>query len=142
MPVDATPSQTLAADLVDHIEELLLKSESAGQPMELDPQRSRLFELFVMADAAGFLVEDAQHDLSSDGIARTLASRWDLASAVGPAFTQPSKLPPAQFARMRLLWSFMRLWMEWTYAWKRWEEFHESAHTTLNTESQRSSNSA
>ena len=29
-----------------------------------------------------------------------------------------------QLAKVRLLWSFMRMWMEWTYAWKRWDEFH------------------
>ena len=26
----------------------------------------------------------------------------------------------------RLLWSVMRMWMEWDYAWERWEEFHRS----------------
>ena len=26
---------------------------------------------------------------------------------------------------MRLLWSVMRMWMEWTYAWQRWAEFHQ-----------------
>ena len=29
-----------------------------------------------------------------------------------------------QLAQMRSLWSVMRMWMEWTYAWDRWVEFH------------------
>jgi hypothetical protein len=35
-----------------------------------------------------------------------------------------SKIPPAQLGKLRALWSVLRLWMEWDYAWKRWEEFH------------------
>ena len=37
-------------------------------------------------------------------------------------------LPAAdQLAKMRLLWSVMRMWMEWDYAWERWDEFHKGA---------------
>jgi hypothetical protein len=129
-----TPGAALAHDLVDRVEQLLLAAERAGQPIEIDPHRQGLFELFVLADAGGFLEEDAPHDLSCDGIARDLAARWDLAKGIGakgigakgggPSLPLPQSLPPAQLARLRLLWSFMRMWMEWTYAWKRWEEFH------------------
>jgi hypothetical protein len=35
-----------------------------------------------------------------------------------------ARLPPEQLAQMRALWSFLRMWMEWTYAWQRWREFH------------------
>jgi hypothetical protein len=123
--------QSLANDIVNQIEQLLLEADRAHAAVEVDPYRGRLFELFVMADAAGFLADDSDHDLSCDAVGRELAQRWELGRGVGPKFTQPSQLPPAQLAKMRLLWSFMRLWMEWSYAWQRWEEFHpspESAH--------------
>jgi hypothetical protein len=55
----------LAHNILDRVETLLLEAEEALKPLELDPYRSRLFELFVMADAAGFLDEDAAPDLAS-----------------------------------------------------------------------------
>ena len=123
-----TPGASLARELVDQIEELLLSAEKAGQPLEVDPQRKRLFELFVMADATGFLEEEAEQDLTCDGIGRDLAARWNLSKGIGPGnLSILGSLPPAQMARLRLLWSFMRMWMEWTYAWKRWGEFHSAA---------------
>jgi hypothetical protein len=128
---NSTPGAALARDLIDQIEELLLATEQAGQPVEIDPHRSRLFELFAMAEATGFLEPGEEQDLSCDGIGRELSARWDLAKAVGPSgLSQPGALPSRQLAKVRLLWSFMRMWMEWTYAWKRWGEFHQSARTT------------
>lgn len=118
---------SLAANIIDRIEELLIHTEQAGEAIEIDPHRGRLFELFVMAEAAGFVADDSEPDLSSDGVARELARRWDLAKTVGSGISQPSKLPPPHLSKMRLMWSFMRMWMEWTYAWKRWGEFHEPA---------------
>ncbi|HLJ10214.1 MAG TPA: hypothetical protein VKU82_03445 [Planctomycetaceae bacterium] len=123
----SSPAADLARDIVDRIDEVLNDSSTSGQPIELQPHRGRLFELFVMADAAGFLEEGADHDLSCDGIARELAARWNLAENLGGQIAQPSALPPEQLRRLRLLWSFMRMWMEWTYAWQRWEEFHKPA---------------
>lgn len=123
-----TPGAALAHDLIDQVEELLLATEQAGQPIEIDPHRSRLFELFVMADASGYLEPGEQQDLSCDGIGRELSARWEIAKALGSGgLAQAGSLPPKQLARVRLLWSFMRMWMEWTYAWKRWGEFHRSA---------------
>jgi hypothetical protein len=29
--------------------------------------------------------------------------------------------------RLKLLSSFIRMWMEWTYAWQRWHEFHDES---------------
>lgn len=127
MPQTPTVGEALANDIVDRVEDLLLEAEQAGEPVEIDPHRGRLFELFVMADAAGFLLDDSEQDLSSEGIARQLALRWDLAAALTHGLSQPSKLPPTQFAKVRLLWAFMRMWMEWSYAWKRWDEFHQSS---------------
>lgn len=123
-PQNVSPGATLAQDLIDQIEEVLQNATKQGQPIELDPHRARLFELFVMADATGFIEEGSDPDLSCDGVARDLAARWNLARNLGGGLSQPSSLPPDQLSRLRLLWSFMRLWMEWSYAWKRWDEFH------------------
>jgi hypothetical protein len=125
-PSARSPGIALAEDIIDRIEELLLGAQRAGQVLEVDPYRARLFELFVMADATGFLEEGAEGDLSCDGIGRELSARWDLANSVGQGMAQPASLPTAQLAKLRLLWSFMRMWMEWSYAWRRWAEFHES----------------
>ncbi len=119
-----SPGRSIARDLVTHIDDVLQSSSASGQPLELDPHRAQLFELFVMAEATGFLEEGAEVDLSCDGIARDLAARWDLAGNIGGQLSQPSSLPPEHLRRLRLIWSFMRMWMEWTYAWQRWEEFH------------------
>jgi len=121
---NTSPGATLARDLIDQIEEVLNDSAVKTQPIELDPYRARLFELFVMAEATGFVEEGSQPDLSCDGVARDLAARWNLARNLGGGLSQPSALPPEQLSRLRLLWSFMRMWMEWSYAWKRWDEFH------------------
>jgi hypothetical protein len=126
MPETCSPGAALAEDIVDRVEELLLAVEQAGTPLEVDPQRARLFELFVMADATGFLEDGSEPDLSCDGIGRELASRWDMAKHMGGGLNQADRLPPKQLTRLRLLWSFMRMWMEWTYAWSRWNEFHQS----------------
>ncbi|MBI3861965.1 MAG: hypothetical protein HY290_08710 [Planctomycetia bacterium] len=122
-----SPGATLVRDLVDQISDVLQASHEQHQPIELDPHRARLFELFVMAEATGFLEEGGQFDLSCDGVARELAARWNLASSLGGGISQPSSLPPEQLGRLRILWSFMRMWMEWTYAWQRWPEFHQPA---------------
>ena len=53
-----------------------------------------------------------------------MAVRWNLADPTREAFASQRKLPPEHLARMRLLWSVMRMWMEWSYAWERWPEFH------------------
>ena len=119
-----SPGETLAHDIINRIEELLLQAERAQGHMEVDPYRKQLFELFVMADATGFLEAGAQHDLSCDGVGRVLAQRWNLADGLA-GLSQPTKMPPAQLAKMRVLWAFMRMWMEWTYAWERWHEFHQ-----------------
>src|SRR5262249_7707624 len=121
-----SPGEALARDLIERIDELLQCAKVSGQPIELDPLRSQLFELFLMSEATGFLEEGAAEDLWCDGVARALAERWNLARHLGDGgLAQAASLPPEQLSRLRLLWSFMRMWMEWTYAWKRWEEFHK-----------------
>ena len=119
-----SPGKALAHDLIDRIDDLLQRATASGQPIEIDPHRSQMFELFVMSEATGFLEEGADEDLSCDGVARNLADRWNLAQNLGGGLSQAASLPPEQLSRLRLLWSFMRMWMEWTYAWQRWDEFH------------------
>lgn len=124
----ASPGAALAADIVNRVAELLIQVQQANSALEIDPWRERLFELFVMADATGYLAEGAEHDLSSEAIGRKLALDWDLASAIaGTGLQSAHQLPPDQFHKVRLLWSFMRMWMEWDYAWGRWPEFHRAA---------------
>jgi len=120
-----SPGKALAHDLIDRIDDLLQRATASGQPIEIDPHRSQMFELFVMSEATGFLEEGAAEDLSCDGIARDLADRWNLARNLAGGLSQAASLPPEQLSRLRLLWSFMRMWMEWTYAWQRWDEFHK-----------------
>ena len=116
----------LGESIVDRAEAILEKAEQLAQPIELDPYRAELFELFVTADGAGYLSEDGEVDLSADGLCRQLGERWGLADAARASVERQQKLPPDQLARMRLLWSVLRMWMEWQYAWKRWPEFHEA----------------
>lgn len=117
--------RSLADDIINRVESLLREAEQAGKPLEIEPFRGQLFELFVTADGAGYVEEDAEPDLTADGLCRLLANRWDLADATLESIATQQKLPPDQLAKMRSLWSVMRMWMEWTYAWQRWDEFHQ-----------------
>ncbi len=117
----------LGETIVGRVEAILIDAEQATRPIELDPYRERLFELFVTADAAGYLAEDAEIDLTSDGLCRQLGQRWGLADATRDSMERGEKLPTEHIARMRLLWSVLRMWMEWQYAWDRWSEFHQDA---------------
>lgn len=120
----SSASRELANDIIQRVAKLVSEAEAETKPLELDPYRGQLFELFVMADAAGFVSEEAEIDLTADNLCRELASHWGLASATQNAVESQAKLPPEQLSKMRILWSVLRLWMEWDYAWKRWEEFH------------------
>ena len=53
----------------------------------------------------------------------SLAVKWGLRSAAQSSVRENAPLAPEHMARMRSLWSMMRMWMEWTYSWDRWEEF-------------------
>lgn len=115
---------TLANSILDGVEKLVLESEADTKPMEVDPYRRRLFELFVAADGGGYVDEEAVVDLTADGLCHELSKRWNLADATRDSIQGQTKMSPENLSRMRLLWSVMRLWMEWAYAWERWEEFH------------------
>lgn len=118
---------TLADRILDRIEALILEAEQLTKPLEIDPYRGQLFELFVTANGAGYTKDGAELDLSADGICRQLGTRWGLASAARESVSQQTRIPPEHLSRMRLLWSVMRMWMEWDYAWQRWDEFHNHA---------------
>ena len=124
MSTSVNETATLATLILDRVEELILLAERETKPLEIDPLRSELFELFVTANGAGYTAEDSDPDLSADGLCRALGLRWGLADAAKSAVNSSGRIPPAQLSKMRLLWSVMRMWMEWTYAWNRWAEFH------------------
>ncbi|MCH2200497.1 MAG: hypothetical protein MK102_00895 [Fuerstiella sp.] len=125
----------VAEDILNGVETLLMEARKTTQPLEIEPYRSRLFELFVTADGAQLVRDDRTSsisdevdnpaDLSADGICRTLARRWGLDMAARESTASQSRLEPDQLEQMRLLWSVMRMWMEWAYAWRRWNEFHQ-----------------
>jgi hypothetical protein len=121
-----TGLSALAGDILDRIESLLLDAETTMRPLELDPYRGKLFELFVTAHAAGLMAEGGEADLSADGVSGHLASRWNLAGVAKDSVSRQEKLPQESLGRMRMLWSFLRMWMEWGYAWERWSEFHDA----------------
>jgi hypothetical protein len=129
-------SRSVARDILNSLETLIQEAQSATRPLEVEPYRSRLFEFFVTADGAGLVVDDKdaavgadadESDLSADGLCRSLARRWGLDMAARESAAQQSQMSPEHLERMRLLWSVMRMWMEWSYAWNRWHEFHNSA---------------
>jgi hypothetical protein len=129
IPTSSEPS--LAGSIIEQIERVVLEAEESSRPLEVDPFRGRLFELFVMADAADLTKDPTESgdpkrpDLTADGLCRTLGARWNLADALRESSAHHTRLPAKDLARMRLLWSVMRMWMEWTYAWQRWTEFHQ-----------------
>ena len=133
----STPS--LATHIVNGVERLVLDAIEKTKPLEVDPARSQLFELFVAAEEAGLIADDSKvgvfdgfdeessvTDLSADSLCRLLARRWGLDMAAREAQALQTRLPADQLERMRVLWSMMRMWMEWSYAWRRWDEFHQA----------------
>jgi hypothetical protein len=123
-PESIDTAASLDAEIVRRIEEIAREAERNARPLEVDPYRGQLFELFVTAEGAGFLDDDSPVDLSADGLCRRLATRFGLRDAATASVERNVRLPEPHLSRMRLLWSIMRMWMEWTYAWQRWPEFH------------------
>ena len=102
----------------------MLEASQATRPLELEPSRQQLFELFVESHRAGLVREDLDPNVTADGLCAALSARWGLKDTVQDAMKSQAKLSGDQLAQMRSLWSVMRMWMEWTYAWDRWVEFH------------------
>lgn len=124
MSPTSSPLQAAAEAILDDLAVLILDAEQATKPLELPPFRPQLFEIFARAVATGLVVEDADPDLTSDGVLKALADRFGLASATRESVAQQAKLSPEHLNKLRLLWSLLRMWMEWTYAWQRWPEYH------------------
>jgi hypothetical protein len=118
------PAQ-LADEIVSRVDEILRASIEKNQPLEVDPARERLFELFVTADGAGYLAETGDADLRAESLCRQLATRWGLDSVAQDSVARQERIPVENVSQMRALWAFLRMWMEWTYAWERWREFHD-----------------
>lgn len=118
---------SLIENVIAQVQAIIEEAEENVRPLEMEPYRGRLFELFVVADGAGLLDESAERNLTSDEIARVLADRWDLRDSDAAARLATGNMAGDSLSKMRLLWSFLRMWMEWTYAWQRWSEFHEHA---------------
>jgi len=133
MPTSANDTVDLATRIVDRIDELIRQAEQETKPLELDPVRGQLFELFVTANGAGYTDDESTPDLTADGLCRTLSERWGLADAAKSAVQSNGRMANDQLSKMRLLWSVMRMWMEWNYAWSRWHEFHRDQTDTDNT---------
>lgn len=131
MEAQATPGTvsdvSLASRILDQVDAIVQEAESATKPLELEPFRGRMFELFVTAEGAGCVADDAEQNLTADGLCHLLSERWGLKQAAEQSFAQQANLPSAQLQKMRSLWSVMRMWMEWSYAWSRWSEFHGQA---------------
>ncbi len=123
--IDTSAVPALGIQILGELDRLISAAESSGQPLEVDPTRSRLFELFVTAHGAGYTEEGSDPDLTADGICHALAEQWGLKSAALESTASQSRLSAQHLAKMRSLWSVMRMWMEWTYAWSRWDEFHQ-----------------
>ncbi|TWT57547.1 hypothetical protein KOR42_09080 [Thalassoglobus neptunius] len=124
MSDDSTSKQLIYDRLVNQIDAIISHCEENQKPLEVDPARSQLFDLFVEAEKAGLVQEDADPDLSEHGLCAVLSARWGLQQAAQQSAISQTKLDQTQLTKMRSLWSVMRLWMEWTYAWSRWAEFH------------------
>jgi len=117
------------ASLIEHIasqlQEVVDEAEANTKPLEMDPYRGRLFELFVLADSAGLTDEEVEPNLTSDAVARILAERWGLRQEVSSSAEAAKAISNNGVAKMRLLWSLLRMWMEWCYAWDCWAKFHD-----------------
>jgi hypothetical protein len=119
------------AALIEHVasrlQEVVDEAEANTKPLEMEPYRSRLFELFVLANGAGLTDEKVEPNLTADAVARLLAERSGLRQEVNSSAAVERAISNDGVAKMRLLWSLLRMWMEWCYAWDRWQEFHDEA---------------
>lgn len=103
MVVPTSTEPSLAKSILSQIDLLVREAEETQRPLELDPFRSRLFELFVMADAADLLKEakpgePPENDLTPDSVCRSLAEQWKLADAARESFANKQRLPQEHLA--------------------------------------------
>lgn len=115
-------SESLKQTILTRLQQVISDAEQATRPLEIEPWRGKLFELFVTANGAGMTRDDSPIDLTASGICQELSAQWGLKDIA--TSDQGATFAPKDIAKVRLLWSLMRMWMEWTYAWDRWHEFH------------------
>ena len=120
-----------AEEVLAQVEAVLNECETKTRPPEVPPYRDRLFALFAAAFDAGLTGDPADRgpgartgDLSADGLCKTLGEKWGLAAAAQKDPAGGPALSGAHVAKLRLLWSLMRMWMDWDLAWRRWPEYH------------------
>ncbi len=116
--------QQLIEDLINRVETVIFEAEKKHRAIETEPHRGNLFEVFVMTEGAGLLGEN-EPNLDADKLVAVLAERWGLKQqAVDVMANRAADLGKDNLSKMRLLLAVIRMWMEWTYAWSRWQEFH------------------
>jgi hypothetical protein len=125
MTANLTP-QSLSDRLLVRLLNLLNDADAQTKPLEHDPYRGQLFELFVTAQGAGYLEDGSTPDFRPEGLVRALGEKWGLTQAAKDSTEAQSAMAQDNLRKMRLLWSLSRMWMEWDYAWRRWDEFHPS----------------
>lgn len=115
-----TPSQTQPAadEIVGRVQVICEQALETGRPLELEPTRSKLFDVFADANRSGLTGEGAA---AADELTRQLGKNWGLDQSAQKSVADQQKLSENDLAKMRLLWSAMRMWMEWDYAWSRWK---------------------
>jgi hypothetical protein len=123
--MSASYSRPLVHEILNQIEAIIIEAEEKTRPLEMQPYRGQLFDLFNTAHQ-NFLTDEETGPLAADAICKELGQRWGLADAAQSSVTEQASNPAEHLAKMRSLWSVMRMWMEWNYAWNRWGEFHES----------------
>lgn len=116
-------NRQLVHEIINRIEEILVDAESHARPLEMSPYREQLFDLFSTS-WSNQLTEEEQGPLAADAICKELGGRWGLTQTAQSSVAENTSLPREHIAKMRSLWSVMRLWMEWNYAWNRFREFH------------------
>lgn len=126
--VNAPVSQaSLIENIIDQLQATVEEAQEQVKPLEMEPYRGRLFELFVTANGAGLTDEELEPNLCSDSITSLLAERWGLKDEARATFENQKAMSSLGQARVKLLWSLLRMWMEWSYAWDRWDEFHDAS---------------
>lgn len=121
--MSASSQRPFVHEVLNQIEALIVDAEEKTRPLEMDPYRSQLFDLFSAA-WKNKLTGEEDGPLAADAICKELGDRWGLSAAAQGTPEGAPALQKEHLAKMRSLWSVMRMWMEWTYAWTRWGDFN------------------
>lgn len=124
--MSASQHRPLIHEILNQIESIIVEAEEKTRPLEMQPYRSQLFDLFNTAHQNG-LTDDEEGPLAADIICKELGDRWGLSTSAQSSVAENASIPAEHLAKMRSLWSVMRMWMEWNYSWDRWDEFHSKA---------------